>query len=455
MTRSLTATSESVRVTVASGRRRVDLALPGAVPVAELVPELARGLGLLAADTVHGGYRLGLLDGRQLALDASLIGQGVEDGGFLTLTAGVDAPAPRRYDDVAEAMTDVVERELRPWRPEHSRRTALATSALFLTLGAVAWAVQRSSTLAGAAAAAVAAVLLGAAVGLSRLERGAQLSVVLAWLAAAHAGSAGLVLAWQSLGPHVQPLGTPLAAAGGGVLLAGVLGVLGLAGDGRALLVPAAVVGGTLVAVGVVVSARPGDAAVVVTAVLVGVVLAGGLVPRLAVALAATTADCLPSRRDPTAEPTPIDAATIAADARIAHQILIGISGTVGLLLVLAVPFAVGLGPWGTLLAASASGAVMLRTRHYRARSHVLVGLIAGVAALLATGVAAFWLHPTWRPAAAATMAAIGLVALAAATLPGAASIGRTRLGDVAESAALILLLPLLVLASGALPAVG
>ena len=30
-----------VRVTVASGTRRVDLVLPGAVPVAELVPELA------------------------------------------------------------------------------------------------------------------------------------------------------------------------------------------------------------------------------------------------------------------------------------------------------------------------------------------------------------------------------------------------------------------------------
>lgn len=56
-----------VRVTVASGSRRIDLVLPGAVPVAELAPELARGVGLLDAATVHGGYYLVAPDGRRLA----------------------------------------------------------------------------------------------------------------------------------------------------------------------------------------------------------------------------------------------------------------------------------------------------------------------------------------------------------------------------------------------------
>ena len=51
-------TSGLVRVTVASGTRRVDLVLPGSVPVAELVPELARSVGLLDAATVYGGYRV-------------------------------------------------------------------------------------------------------------------------------------------------------------------------------------------------------------------------------------------------------------------------------------------------------------------------------------------------------------------------------------------------------------
>ena len=83
-----------VRVTVASGTRRVDLVLPGAVPVAELVPELARSVGLLDPATVYGGYRLITAEGRELATDAGLVIQGVEDGGLLTVAAGVDDDRP-------------------------------------------------------------------------------------------------------------------------------------------------------------------------------------------------------------------------------------------------------------------------------------------------------------------------------------------------------------------------
>jgi len=84
-----------VRVTVSSGTRRVDLVLPGAVPVAELVPELARSVGLLDAATVYGGYRVVTADGRELAGDSGLTIQGIEDGGLLTVVAGADDDPPR------------------------------------------------------------------------------------------------------------------------------------------------------------------------------------------------------------------------------------------------------------------------------------------------------------------------------------------------------------------------
>src|SRR3954465_9900396 len=115
MTQAPTGASGLVRVTVTSGTRRVDLVLPGAVPVAELVPELARSVGLLDAVTVHGGYRLVTRAGRALAPDSRPLIQGVQDGGVITGAAGVDHEPPRVYDDVVEAMTDVVERELEPW----------------------------------------------------------------------------------------------------------------------------------------------------------------------------------------------------------------------------------------------------------------------------------------------------------------------------------------------------
>ena len=126
-----------VRVTIASGSRRVDLVLPGAIPVAELVPELARSVGLLDASTVYGGYRLVTQEGRVLVNNAGLTMQGIEDGGLLTVSAGVDEPAPRVYDDVVEAMADVVENELKPWEPAAGRRTALGAGSILLGLGAL------------------------------------------------------------------------------------------------------------------------------------------------------------------------------------------------------------------------------------------------------------------------------------------------------------------------------
>jgi len=70
-----------VRVTVTSGTRRVDLVLPGAVPVAELVPELARSVGVLDAATAYGGYRLVTQQGRELVGDAGLTIQGWRTAG--------------------------------------------------------------------------------------------------------------------------------------------------------------------------------------------------------------------------------------------------------------------------------------------------------------------------------------------------------------------------------------
>ncbi|HET7196590.1 MAG TPA: EsaB/YukD family protein, partial [Nocardioides sp.] len=120
-----------VRVTVASRTRRVDLMLPGALPVTELVPELARSVGLLDPEKVHGGY-LVTTDGRVLSGDTGLLAQGIADGGLLTVNAGVEDMPRRVYDDVVEAMAHVVERDLVPWASGSGRRTALAAAALLM-----------------------------------------------------------------------------------------------------------------------------------------------------------------------------------------------------------------------------------------------------------------------------------------------------------------------------------
>jgi type VII secretion integral membrane protein EccD len=438
-----------VRVTVASGTRRVDLVLPGAVPVAELVPELARSVGLLDATTVYGGYRLVTVDGRELTPDAGLTIQGVEDGGVITVTAGVADPSPRVYDDVVEAMADVVERDLKPWSPETGRRTALCAAGLLMALGALALLIQHESTVAVAAAGLVALALVVGAIVLSRGQDEADAAVAVAWMGAGYAAVAGLMWAWDD--PF---FGYPVAAAGGAALIAGVVALVGL-GEGRTLVIPPVVVGTVFVAAGLATAQLDLDPAVVLVCTLVFVVLVGSVFPWLALGATGTNVDQLFTVADITADPDDIDPEQVGADARTAHEILVGVSATVGLLLVLVAPLAVSTGVAGTVLAVMACLVVMLRTRQYRTGTEVLVGLVSGVLGLLSVGVAMLWLHPDWRPVAAVALAATGALLLAATLLPASPSVRRGRLGDVAETIALLSLLPLLVVATGLLDAVG
>jgi len=191
------------------------------VPVAELLPALVRSLGLLDAATVHVGYRLVTPVGRELNGEAGLVGQGVQDGDLLVLAVGIEQPAPRVYDDLAEATADVVERDVRPWDPASGRRVATVGAGLLLGLAAVALLTQLGSLRAAVTAVVAAVSLITGAVVLSRTRHEVVAAVMTAWLATAHAAVAGLLAA-----DRAAP-GLPVAAAGGGALLAGLTGLVG------------------------------------------------------------------------------------------------------------------------------------------------------------------------------------------------------------------------------------
>lgn len=449
MSQSQLGTSGLVRVTVVSGRRRVDLVLPAAVPVAELVPELARSVGLLDAATVYGGYRLVTHDGRELAHDAGLTIQGVEDGGLLTVTAGVDDEPPRVYDDVVEAMTDVVERELKPWEPAAGRRTALGAAAMLLLVGAASLLLQEDRLLAAVGATAVAVVLAAAAVVLSRVQQERQAAVVLGLVASVYGGVAG----------HLFADGEPLLGMGAAYVGLGVLGValavvVGL-DDGRPLLAPPILVGSLLAIGGWVFDVTDLGEAEVLSGVMVFVVISGSVFPWLALSATGTRVDQIATVEDITNDPDDIDAARVVRDARTAHEILVGISASVGTLVVLISPLAVSLGIVGTVLAVLCCATVMLRTRQYRTGLEVLVGLVSGIVGLLVVAATVLLGEPDWRPATAVVLAAGGGLILLGSLFPKPPSVRRGRLGDMVETLALVALLPLLVVAVGVVDLIG
>lgn len=432
-----------VRVTVASGTRRVDLVLPGAVPVAELVPELARGVGLLDSATVHGGYRVVTGAGRLLEPDAGLIVQGVEDGGVLTVSAGVHQTAPKVYDDVVEAMADVVESDLVPWRPENARRSTLAASAVLMLLAAFGLGTRTDSL--GAAWAALGTALLLVLVGivLSRRWKEWGAGVVACHLGAVHAAVGGMIIGaadgWS------EPFGAPLAGAGIAAGMAGLAGVVGV-NRGRALMIPPIVLG-TVAAVagGVVVLLEP-DPAVLLSCVMTFLVLAGSLLPWLALSVTRTTVG---EPETTSTTPAPVNPDRVRSDAQVAHEILLAVTVVVGVVVVLVAPLAVSRGVGGTLLALTCCLVLVLRTRQYRATSEVVAGLVTGLAAVVSVTVSVLVLQPGMGGALAVGLALVGALLLASTFFPSGNALGQVRIGDVTESVALLALLPLLAIASG------
>jgi len=183
--------------------------------------------------------------------------------------------------------------------------------------------------------------------------------------------------------------------------------------------------------------------------VLTAVVVTGSCVPALALGATGAMSDQLSLTGE-----APVDLGRVSAEAQLAHQIVIGASAGVGLLLLLVTPFAVTLGLAGTLLAVNSSLIVMLRTRRHLAASQVQIGRLSGIAGLLSAAIAVLCFHPSWRPSVAVCLAMAGIVLLLVTLMPSSPSARRARTADLIESAALLATLPLLMIAVGVVAAV-
>lgn len=439
-----------VRVSVRAGSARVDLAVPGVVPVAELLPDLAAELGVLDVATLHAGYRLLRADGSALHPAEGLAEQEVLDGDVLLISVGADEERPRVYDDVVEAVADTVERAWRPWDAAAARWTALIAATALLGVGAVALGLARDEgvpVLAGGAAAAV--LLLVAAAVLARTRGEHQVGTAAAWLAAPYAAAAGLAAT-----PDEPVLRLPLAIAGGGVCAVGLIGMVILTRTRFALLPPLAVgaaaagCGGVLAGMD---DAEPGVAAAVV--LVVGVVLGLGL-PLFAAATTGLRPPNPQSNQDLIEDPEPLRTEDVEQRVRIGREMVLALGVTVALLVVLATPMVVDLGVEGAALAGVGAAALLLRTRNYRTYGEVAAGVAGGIGGLLALVISASILHPDWRPALAGIGAGAGVLVLLSALRPGRPPLRLGRLADVAESGTVLALLPLLALASGLTDAV-
>ncbi|MBQ1051000.1 type VII secretion integral membrane protein EccD [Micromonospora sp. C51] len=384
------------RLTVSTPRRRVDVALPDQVPLAELLPEVLRhaGDGLADEGEQHGGWLLRRADGTVLTGGQALLAQGVRDGEVLHLVPARTEWPEFEYDDVVEAIADAARRRGGAWSPAATRAVALVGAGVALAVGLLALAAGGPGDPAGwPAATVVAGLLVLAGTVLSRAQGDGPAGAVLGGHALPYAALAGALAV--SSGDPVGPIGAlrwvgapELLAGSVTLLLASVLGLFGVA-TGLRIFVAGTVVGAGAgsAALGDLLLGPAGSAAV-----LLGVLtFAVGAVPLLAIRLGKVP---LPPTTLPTdASDDPDQARDLPDRGRVRAAVARTEEMLTGLLIgqaVLAVGAAVILvstgGTAGRLLVGVTATVLLLRARLFRTIRHRIAPMLAGLAGYAVLG---------------------------------------------------------------------
>ena len=276
------------RVTISAPQRRVDVALPEHLPLAELLPEVLRhaGVGLADDGERHGGWLLRRTDGAALLAGQALLPQGVRDGEVLHLVPARDQWPELEYDDVVEAIADGARRRGGAWSATATRTATLVGAGALLGVGLFALLRGGPGWPAGAfTALGVAFLLTLAGVVSSRAYGDALAGTALGGYAMPYAFCGGALLVASGdpagvLGP-VRWLGAPGALAGSvALLLTAVLAAVGVAAGLRVFAAGTVlgVLGASTALIGFVLPAA--GAAAVLMSVLVCAI---GVLPLLAI----------------------------------------------------------------------------------------------------------------------------------------------------------------------------
>ncbi|MEV4664266.1 type VII secretion integral membrane protein EccD [Micromonospora echinofusca] len=443
------------RVTISAPQRRVDVALPEQVPLAELLPEVLRhaGEGLADDGERHSGWVLRRTDGAVLATAQALLPQGVRDGEVLHLVPARAEWPELEYDDVVEAIADGARRRGGAWSPAATRAAALAGAAVPLAVGLLAVTAGGPAHEAAWPGAAVVALLLTlAGVVASRAHDDGPAGAALGGYALPYAAAAGAlaVSSGDPVGPvpGLRWIGAPELLAGSvALLLVSVLGLVGVATRLRVFVAGAAVgAAGALAALGGLLLSPAGTAAVL----LCVLVFAVGAVPLLAIRLGKVP---LPPITLPTGEPGGADRArdlpdrdrVYAAVARTEEMLTGMLLGHAVLAAAAAVVLCLSGGTAGRLLVAVAAAVLLLRSRLYVSLRHRVPTVAAGLAGYAVLGaVLVDGSGPTGRLALVVGGLTLALVAVAAGTTyarrPVSPYVG--RLADLTDTALVVSVVP-------------
>lgn len=437
------------RVVVVAPHRRLDLSLPGDIPLSHMLPTLLQVAGgnLADAGLAHSGWVLQRLDEAPLDESRSLSSLGVRDGEILYFRPELSQFPEVAFDDVADVVATGVNEHADRWRPETTRRFGLLGGAAVLGLGAVGIALTGPPWgLLTAASAGVAVALLLAGVVLSRALGDSGAGAVFGYSALPYAFLGGLLAPARPV--PLLHLGTPhLAAAFAAVTLAAVVSAfaihdglptfLGIAFVALLGLVSAALVQG--------VGLSPSGTAALDASLCLAVT---ALIPSLAFRLARLPLPPVPENAEELRSAQTFDGPTLLRRTREADRFATGLVSAVGL---------AGLGAQLSLLTTHGwlpvtmslclSLVLLLRARVFHGRSQRLWMLLSGLA-----GLAILVLHQAATASPAVTLLTVVVPAVLAVAIMAAMALRLParkpspfwgRAGDIVDIMLIISLLPL------------
>ncbi len=368
------------RVTVVTADRTIDLALPNALPLADVLPQVMR---YAAPDNTNGSptsWTLAHLGGASLSLAQTLGDAGVLDGDILELRAQDDDVRPVAVEDVRDTVEDSVDASGGVWSTLTTRSFSVILGVAVLTaLGVVSWvagqfadSARLADVITPAATLITAAVLLFVAWWSSRFARVVDAQV-----------AAGGAMVWAALAGWVA--GDRADVDTWETVAFTVVAVALVAGIAR-LLTPAAT--GHLAAAAVILVAGLSYAIVGWTdapidqyrrILPVAVLLVVGVIPLVSLSVGG-----LASADYRVRHVGRLDLVTLRARYRASNAVLIG--SLVGISLVVAwggIALDLAGSSWDRTLALTLAAAALLRSRLFSRTPHMLPLRIAGVAVVV------------------------------------------------------------------------
>ena len=427
-----------IPLTITYGVDRSDVTIPQSIPLVELLPGMVETVGAFTDQPTNDGFSVRTSSGRLLDQSKSLSAQGVRAGAALTLEPLGEGAADMVYDDLTEAVGQIVERVSTPWTREDAHILAALSAAALIFVAALLLATTPPDAL--------------ASLDPQRITLLNRVYGVIGFIAALLVTGTSAVVTRQSPRPsgialaHTVPLLTCASAlrltqsqwdtAGwiwiGVGLLVGSLAVLTLPKRYRISIVAPLVLGTVIATTGLLVSLGSLSQVGVSAALFAFVVVLLQITPWIALAhipvriLDANTTEQIPAQ-------TITDQVGTSFVFVVALRVsLMSAPGTRSVLLPMILVF---LG----------SISLILQTRSIRARVEVLLGVLTGLVTILITASLATRAEPTMLAWVALTAIAAALVLVITNVVGPRARPYLTRLADTISVLSLFALIPLAV----------